>query len=149
VVAIIAGTVAFMVARSHRQSASDEVLLDTLPELAWLRSELKLSDEQFAKASELHAAYRPVCVEMCRRISEAHDRLDTLARGGHGITPELADAINHHAMVHAECRRRMLEHIYQTAGLLDGARAERYLETMIPHALDAPQAGGAHGAGGH
>ena len=32
------------------------MLLDSIPELAWLRVDLKLSDAQFAKASELHVA---------------------------------------------------------------------------------------------
>ncbi len=142
VIALLAGIAAFMVTRSHRQSAHNGVLLDTLPELAWLRAELKLSNEQFAKASELHKAYRPTCTEMCHNITEAHARLETLAQTGRGITPELTAAIQHHARVHAECQEKMLEHLYQTAALLDDKQAARYLETMIPHALDASPTGG-------
>ena len=141
-VALLAGIAAFMVARSHRQSGHNGILLDTLPELTWLRTDLQLSDEQFAKASELHKAYRPTCTEMCHNIAEAHARLETLARSGRGVTPELVEAIRHHAQVHAECQQRMLEHLYQTAALLDDRQAVRYLETMIPHALDASLTGG-------
>lgn len=134
--ALSAGVIAFVVARSHRQAAHNEILLDTMHELAWLRTELKLSDAQFRQASDLHAAYRPVCAEMCRNISEAHARLEALAAGGRGMTPDLDDAIRHHARVHAECQKKMLEHLYKTAALLDDNQAARYLEAMIPHALD-------------
>jgi len=142
VLALAAGAAAFMAARSHRQSEHNEVLLDTLSELAWLRTELKLSEAQFRQASELHTAYRPVCVEMCHNIAKTHAKLETLARSGRGMTPELEDAIRNHARVHAECQQKMLEHLYQTAALLDENQAARYLETMIPHALNASPTSG-------
>ncbi len=137
VLAIAAGVASFYITRTHQQSAQKEVLLDSLPELAWLRVDLKLTDDQFAKASALHLAYRPTCVTMCRNITEAQTRLDTLARSARGMTPELEAAIQEAARVHAQCRTKMLEHLYQTAALLDDKQAARYLETMLPHALDS------------
>jgi len=92
VLALAAGVLAFWITRSHQQAERQAVLLDSMPELAWLRVELKLSDEQFAKASELHVAYRPTCEVMCRNIAEAHARLETLARSGRAMSPELAAA---------------------------------------------------------
>ncbi len=140
--ALAAGIAAFCIARSHRQSPASGVLLDTMPELAWLRTELKLTDDQFTKAGELHVAYRPVCAEMCRHISEAHEKLETISRSARGMTPELDAAIKEHARVHAECQRKMLEHLYQTAVLFDEKQATNYLETMIPHALDSTATNG-------
>lgn len=137
VLAIAAGAAAFYLTRSHQQSEHKAVLLDSMPELVWLRDELKLSDDQFAKASELHVAYRPKCEEMCRSISEAHAKLESVARKSRGISPELTEAIRNHARVHAECQQKMLEHLYQTAGVLDDKQAARYLETMVPHALNS------------
>jgi hypothetical protein len=145
ILALAAGAAAFVVARSHRQSAHSEILLDSMPELAWLRTELKLTEAQFRQASGLHTAYRPVCAEMCHHISAAHAKLETLAQSGRGITPELTAAIQHHARVHAECQEKMLEHLYQTAALLDDGQAARYLETMIPYALDSSSTGGKPG----
>lgn len=142
VLALAAGAAAFVIARSHRQSVHGEVLLDTMPELDWLRTELKLSDVQFQRASELHTGYRPICEKMCHNITEAHVKLEALAQTSRGITPELTAAIQHHARVHAECQMKMLEHLYQTAALLDDKQAARYLETMIPHALDSSITGG-------
>lgn len=149
VLALAAGTAAYVVARSHRQSEQNEVLLDVMPELTWLRRELKLSEAQFRQASELHAAYRPVCAEMCRNITVAHATLEALAQSGRGITPELATAIQNHARVHAECQEKMLEHLYQTAALFDEKQAARYLEAMIPHALNASPAEGTPGGHKH
>lgn len=145
-VALLAGFTAFVISRSHRQSAGGPVLLDSMPELAWLRGELGLSDRQFAKAGELHAAYRPQCEEMCRRIAESHARLASLAGKERRMTPELIEAIRDHARVHAECQEKMLEHLYQTAALMDENQALRYLQAVLPSALDAPssETGGGH-----
>lgn len=137
-VALVAGFAAFVISRSHRQGVDSPVLLDSMPELAWLRGELGLSDRQFAEAGALHAAYRPQCEEMCRRITESHARLASLARKERSMTPELTEAIRGHARVHAECQKKMLEHLYQTAALMDESQASRYLQAVLPSALDAP-----------
>ncbi|MCX6866315.1 MAG: hypothetical protein NTV46_08900 [Verrucomicrobia bacterium] len=141
ILAAAIGIAAYQITRTHQQSEHKEVLLDAMPELAWLRGELKLTDAQFAKASALHAAYRPKCAAMCRSIAQAQARLETLARGGRGMSPELAEAIREHARVQAECQQKMLEHLYQTADLLDDRQAAKYLETVLPHALDSSGGG--------
>ena len=137
VLALVTGITAFYATRVHYYSERKGVLLDSMPELAWLHTELKLSDDQFAKASRLHVAYRPTCEVMCRNIAEAHARLETVARSGHGMSPELTEAIRDHARVKAECQQKMLEHLYQTASLLNDEQAARYLDATLPHALDS------------
>ena len=134
--AITAGVVAFCFTRSHQMAERRELRLDAMPELAWVRTDLKLTDEQFAKVSELHVAYRPRCVDMCRRISKAHDKVEAAAHGGGTMTHELETAIREHAETQVECQRAMLKHIYETAAVLDKDQASRYLETMLPFALD-------------
>lgn len=136
VLAIVAGVAAFCLMRSHKVEASRGVLLDNMPELAWLHTDLKLTDSQFAKVTELHVAYRPQCVEMCHRILEAHERLDRAAQAGEAVTAELKAAITDHARIHAECQEAMIEHLYRTAAVLDRDQAKRYLKTMLPFALD-------------
>lgn len=135
--ALVAGLCAFAWMRSHRHAkATSGSLLESMPELAWLRAELDLSDSQFGKVSELHAAYLPECTAMCQRIAEAHERLDAASHGEVEVTPQLKSAIADHAGIHAECQERMLEHLYETARILDADQAERYLEVMLPYALD-------------
>ncbi len=134
--ALAAGTAAFWVTRSHQHPHDRQtVLLDSMPELAWLRTELNLTDAQFARACALHTAYRPQCVRMCRRIADARAPLAHHARS---ITPELATAIRELARVRAECQEQMLDHLYQTAALLDGPQAALYLARVLPHALEPP-----------
>jgi chromosome segregation ATPase len=112
-----------------------------MPELAWLRKELKLTDEQFAKVSELHAAYRPKCEEMCQQISLAHEKLEEAARAAREMSPELQAALREHAETHARCQQAMLKHIYETAEVLDKGQASRYLEMTLPFALDSTASG--------
>ena len=134
--AITAGVVAFCFTRSHQMAERRELRLDAMPELAWVRTDLKLTDEQFAKVSDLHAAYRPKCTDMCRLISEARGRIEAAARGSREMTPELEAAIREHAETQIQCQKAMLKHIYETAAVLDRHQATRYLETTLPFALD-------------
>lgn len=151
IVAIVTGLAAFAFMRSQKRMESDRPaasLLETMPELAWLRKDLKLTDQQFGKISELHAAYRPKCEEMCDQIYRAHLRMDEAAQGATSVTPALEAAIADHVRIHAECQRAMLDHLYRTAAELDKKQAARYLDTMLPYALDfshsEPNGGGEH-----
>jgi len=90
-VAMLAGLLAFCTMRCHRASEfshGEGIVLDAMPELAWLRSDLNLSEEQFVKVRELHAAYRPKCTEMCRRIAEAHEKIAGFASAHRTSTPK-------------------------------------------------------------
>lgn len=145
--AVMIGAVAFFAASAHKTQLRQNVLVDNLPELEWVRGELGLSNEQFEKVRELHVDYRPECVEMCDRIHKAHARLVQASREADGLTPELKAAIEHHARVQAECREAMLAHLYETAAVLDETQANHYLKLMLPFALDLSHSGpgGIHG----
>jgi hypothetical protein len=134
--ALAAGILAFGLMRTCKMAERQGVHLDAMPELAWVRTELKLTDVQFAKVSELHAAYRPTCVEMCRRIADARGKVEAQAKAGRSVTTELDAAIREHAKAHAQCQQSMLRHMYETAAVLEPDQATRYLETMVPLALD-------------
>ncbi len=135
--AMMAGILAFFLSRGQPSPDPGTVLLDSLPELAWLRTDLKLTDAQYAKVGELHRAYRPVCAEMCRRIAEGEAAVAKLARAQGGMNDELSQAIDNHGRVIAACKRSMLEHLYQTASLMNERQARRYLEVTLPLALDS------------
>lgn len=138
-IALVAGLTAFCTMRWHKASQSSHgegIVLDAMPELNWLRKELQLTEEQFDKVRELHAAYRPKCTEMCRRIFEAHKKIESLASAHRVITPEYKVALNEHAAIHVECQEAMLNHLYQTAATLNPEQSKRYLEAMLPFALD-------------
>ncbi len=135
--AIMAGLLAFFLSRCQPATDTDPVLLDSLPELAWLRTDLKLTDEQFFKVEKLHCDYRLVCVEMCHSIAESEAAVAKLASARRDMSDDLAKAIENHGHVIAECKRSMLAHIYQTASLMDEIQARHYLEVTLPLALDS------------
>jgi hypothetical protein len=135
--AMMAGILAFFLSRGQPSAKTDPVLLDSLPELAWLRTDLGLTDEQFSKVEQLHLDYRPVCAGMCRRIAESETAVAKLAGTQGGMSDQLAAAIENHGHVIAACKRSMLEHLYQTASLMDERQARRYLEVSLPLALDS------------
>ena len=135
--AIACGILAFFLTHSKSVTKTDPVLFDSMHELVWLRTDLKLSDDQLSKVEKLHLDYRPVCAEMCRRISESQATVAKLAGAQDGMSEDLAIAIQNHGYVIAECKRSMLEHIYQTASLMDEQQSQRYLEVAIPLALDS------------
>lgn len=143
-IALIAGIAAFGITRIRSAKPSGDTLLDQLPELGWLRTELALSDPQFAKVGELHAAYRPICREMCARIEESRARLECAALHNRSLNAELQEAIANYEQVRGECKTRMLGHLYQTAALMSPEQAEKYLKAVLPAALGSPTGGHPH-----
>lgn len=106
-----------------------------LPELEWLRTELDLTDAQFAKVRELHLAYRPTCESLCSAIHASHEKLQQASEHAQGMTPELEQALREHAETRLACQKAMTKHLFETAACLDEARSARYLRMMLPHAL--------------
>lgn len=136
--AIVIGILAFiLVSNSQPKTRGHAELLDSLPELSWLRTDLKLTDEQYAEVEKLHRDYRPVCAEMCHRIAESESAVAKIAGSQVGMSTDLTLAIENHGRVIANCKRSMLEHIYQTAALMNESQSRRYLEVTLPLALDS------------
>lgn len=142
--AMMAGILAFFLGRGQPSSATGPVLLDSMPELAWLRTDLKLTDEQFSKVEQLHREYRPVCAAMCRRIAQSEADVAQLASAKNGISDELSKAIDTHGRVIVDCKRSMLEHLYQTASLMDEKQSRRFLNVTLPLTLDSVHSGTAN-----
>jgi hypothetical protein len=134
-IAIACGILAFFAMRAQQITSNSGILLDQLPELNWLETELQLTRVEFEKVKNLHLAYRPRCVELCHRIHTAHRTMAVLARKDESMNPDLAAAITEHSRVAAECQKAMLEHVYQTASILSPEKAKIYLQRVLPYAL--------------
>src|SRR5579864_6745576 len=65
------------------------LLRSKTPELAWLKKEFNLNDAELARITELHQAYRPHCVEMCRRIDAKNAELKELLARTNAMNPEV------------------------------------------------------------
>jgi hypothetical protein len=141
--ALLAGLLAFFAMRNLAlKNQKGALVVDQLPELAWLKSEVRLSDEELAKVKELHLAYRPKCLEMCKRIAEARQKLQVAAQSQRKWNPDLEQAVQEHARVQADCQRAMLQHLHETAAVLKPEKAEHFLKATLPTVL-----GGYHGDG--
>jgi len=98
------------------------------PELAWLKQEFNLSDSEFKRISELHAAYLPQCAEMCRQVDVQNQRLRALLAATNQMTAEIESAITESARLRGQCQRNMLEHFYEVSRTMPPAQGRRYLE---------------------
>lgn len=139
--ALLAGLAGFMLtSRQSRVPVAEHPAgghaSSMLPELAWLRHEFKLTEEQFSKISELHLAYRPTCESLCEKIIVSRKKVTELVAAGTDVSPGLKDAFREHALLLAECQSAMLGHLYETAAVLPPDQAKRYLEVMMPHVID-------------
>jgi hypothetical protein len=97
------------------------------PELAWLKDEFGLSDAEFRRVSELHAAYLPQCREMCRKIDAQNTEMQELLAGATNATPEMDAALTEAARLRSECQRMMLNHFFKVSQTMPPEQGRRYL----------------------
>jgi hypothetical protein len=97
------------------------------PELYWLKEEFNLSDSEFKRISELHAAYLPQCAEMCRQINAQNQRLKALLAATNQMTTEIESAVVESARLRGECQRNMLRHFYEVSRTMPPEQGHRYL----------------------
>jgi hypothetical protein len=110
------------------------------PALAWLKQEYRLDDAQFARLCEVHDAYRPTCMEMCRKIDAKNAQIEKLLAATNVITPGIRKALAEAAEIRAECEAAMLEHFYKVAQTMPPEQGKRYLawvqqETLKPQQM--------------
>ncbi len=108
---------------------------NTQPELAWLKQEYQLTDDQFARVVELHVAYLPTCREMCRRIDEKNAQLKKLLAGANMVTPEIKKALAESAQVRSDCQAAMLQHFYEVSRVMPPDQGKRYLAWLQQQTL--------------
>lgn len=110
------------------------------PALAWLQQEYQLNDAQFARVCEVHDAYRPKCMEMCRMIDAKNAQIEKLLAATNVVTPEIKQALAEAAQIRGECEAAMLEHFYKVAQTMPPEQGKRYLawvqqETLKPRQM--------------
>ena len=89
--------------------------------LAWLRTEFKLNDAQFAAIKRLHDDYGQVCADHCAAIVAAEKR---------GASTE------ERAALEQQCVATMTAHFRQVAAMMTAGEGERYLATVLPRVAD-------------
>lgn len=108
------------------------------PELAWLQQQFNLSNSEFSRVSDLHAAYLPQCRERCRQIDAQNARLQTLIAHATNVTPEIESTLAEAARLRADCQAMMLHHFFQVSQTMPPPQRHRYLawihqKTILPN----------------
>src|SRR5262249_2469879 len=86
------------------------LLREAEPELAWLKHEFHLSDAEFARIAQMHAAYLPQCRERCHLIAQQNEKLQRLLAQSTNLTPEIESLLAQRAKTRADCEAAMLKH---------------------------------------
>jgi hypothetical protein len=101
------------------------------PELSWLKQEFKLSDAEYQRISDLHAAYLPKCGEICGEIAAKNAELRTILSQTNTVTPDIANKLAEIAQLRAQCQKNMLEHFYAVSRSMPPDQGRRYLDWIL------------------
>ncbi len=105
-----------------------DMLRGPQPELAWLKKEFKLSDAEFTRISQLHAAYLPQCAARCQRIEEQSQKLKVLFAQAAAVTPEIESLLVERAKMRGECEAEMMKHFMAVSRTMPPEQGRRYLD---------------------
>lgn len=104
-----------------------EMMREPQPELAWLKKQFKLGDAEFARISELHAAYLPQCAARCQKIEEQNQKLQALLSQAPNVTPEIQDLLDERAKMRSDCEAEMMRHFIEVSRTMPAEQGRRYL----------------------
>lgn len=100
------------------------------PELAWLKEEFSVSDEEFERIRKLHEGYLPECARMCGEISALNAELENMVLETNQVTPEISAKLLEIGRIRQECQARMLKHFYAVSQAMPPEQGRRYLARM-------------------
>lgn len=110
-----------------------ELMRQPQPELAWLKKEFHLSDAEFARISQMHAAYLPQCQQRCLRIAEQNSKLHKLLAASTNMTPEIQQVLALRAQTRGECETEMMKHFLEVSRTMPPEQGRRYLAWVEQH----------------
>lgn len=143
---LVAGLAAFAFASRLQTQPHRRLLRAPASELAWLRHEFDLSDDQYRRVLALHQAYQPTCADLCRRIDESNRRLrDAIARTN-AVTEEVRAALLATGQARDACRQAMLAHLFAVAREMPAEAGRRYLDAMLAQTCVVQEARPVHAA---
>jgi len=112
----------------YGKTASDRAIMHCAePELAWLKSEYQLSDQEFDRISKLHEAYKPECARLCQRIADKNSELKALLSKTNASEAALDRVLTEAAQVRLDCQKHMLNHFLAVSQAMPPEQGRRYL----------------------
>lgn len=104
--------------------------------LAWLRTDFRLNDAQFAAIRKLHESYSVVCERHCEAIQEAAMRRNALKAE---VTPDpvrVAEAERRFEELREICETAIAAHVREVATQMPPEQGQRYLALVLPKIAD-------------
>jgi len=141
---VVVSTVAFSSFYYFGTVNCRELMRQPQPELAWLKKEFHLSDAEFTRISEMHAAYLPQCQARCLRIAEQDRQLEQLLATATTMTPDIQNALAARARLRGECETEMMNHFLRVSQTMPAEQGRRYLEWVEQHIFSNGQDMEAH-----
>ena len=137
--AVAAVAVAAYFACYHFATRETRQMLGDANNMAWLRTEFALTDEQARAIAKLQADYEPRCMEMCDRIAKSGERLGMLLQKSTAMTPELEAAMREASQTEADCHVATLAQAFAISTHMAPEQAVRYramiAERIMPGTL--------------
>lgn len=128
--AFVIGAVAFAAAYFGAARLPVSQPPQNVDELAWLREEFDLTENDLNKVRLLHEGYLPQCDEMCQRIIAKDKELTAVLQGATNMSPVVEQKIAELAALRAECQTRMLSHFFEVSHAMPPEQGRRYLAEM-------------------
>jgi hypothetical protein len=126
VVGLFGAVLAYCAVYLYSTSRQRQLLDAPAPELAWLKTEFKLSDAEYQRITELHEGYLPSCEEMCRRIGQKNAEIKKLI-DANAATPALEQKLAEAAQLRLQCQTNMLQHFVAVSKQMPEEQGRRYL----------------------
>jgi hypothetical protein len=146
----VAGGFAAYFARTAPQRA---IMCSAEPEMAWLKQEYHLTDEQFSQVEKMHAEYLQQCGELCMRIAATNELVRAKISMNGGVAPELQQLLENAAALRAECQKNMLGHCFAVSSQMLPDDGKRYLawvqEQVLAMPHERPNQSSPHAMHGH
>ena len=108
-------------------------LKEEVPELAWLRMEFDLSDEEYRQVASLHNEHVSKCEEICLKVDAAKKTLAQQVEASAQLTPEMEKQLEEMAELRLECQKIMITHYLAVSKTLEPEKGERYLAWVQSH----------------
>ena len=124
----------------HFATRDTRAMLGSAGDMAWLRAEFALTDDQARAIAALQADYDPRCMAMCDRIIQSGARLKKLLRESKAMTPELEAAVREVSQTQADCRAATLAQAFAISAHMAPEQAVRYREMIAARVLPMPLA---------
>lgn len=140
IVALVLGAAAFLLGRLTSTPGGDSVLVpasqlqagNTANNLAWMRKELSLSEEEFTRFCALHDAYMAECRRMSAEMDKTRARLKSTLQNRHEFDDVALAALSEYEKQYDICERAATKHLMKAAAAMDAESGRAYLKLMLP-----------------